>query len=50
MAQRALGNRAEQEQALAEFSRLRGARESRHAAMPPPKSDVTPQPLDIRQP
>ena len=48
-AYRALGKTAEQEKALAEFTRLRSA-EQRRAAVPQNKQDVTRQALDVKPP
>ena len=49
-AYRALGNTAEQERALAEFTRLRSRAEARRAAIPPGTRDVTPQEIDVKKP
>ncbi|NUR52810.1 MAG: tetratricopeptide repeat protein [Acidobacteria bacterium] len=49
-AYRALGKTAEQEEALADFNRVRSLRAQRTAAVPQPKRDVTPQSLDIKPP
>jgi tetratricopeptide (TPR) repeat protein len=48
-AYRALGKTAEQEKALAEFTRLRAAAQ-RAAAVPPDRRDVTRQELDVKPP
>jgi tetratricopeptide (TPR) repeat protein len=49
-AYRALGKTAEQEKALAEFTRLRSRAEQRRAAVPQNKRDVTRQELDVKAP
>lgn len=49
-AYRALGKTAEQEKALAEFTRLRNRVEQRRAAVPQNKRDVTRQELDVKPP
>ena len=49
-AYRALGKTAEQEKALAEFTRLRDRAEQRRAALPQNKQDVTRQELDVKAP
>lgn len=46
----ALGNTAEQENALAAFNRLRTAAAQRTAAVPQTKQDVTPQVIDLKPP
>jgi predicted Zn-dependent protease len=49
-AYRALGRSADQEKALAEFTRLRAAASTRSAAVPAARQDVTPQELDAKTP
>ena len=45
-----LGNTAEQEKALAQFTRLRDASARRATAVPQTKQDVTPQTVDVKSP
>jgi tetratricopeptide (TPR) repeat protein len=47
---KALGNTAEQEKALAQFTRLRDASARRATAVPQTKQDVTPQTVDVKSP
>ena len=47
---KALGNTAEQEKALAQFTRLRDASARRPTAVPQTKQDVTPQIVDMKSP
>jgi len=47
---KALGNTAEQEKALAQFTRLRDVASQRRTAVPQTKQDVTPQTLDVKSP
>jgi len=47
---KALGNTAEQENALAQFTRLRDASARRTTAVPQTKQDVTPQTVDVKSP
>jgi tetratricopeptide (TPR) repeat protein len=49
-AYRVLGKTAEQEKALAEFTRLRSSAAQRGAAVPPNKRDVTRQDVDVKAP
>lgn len=49
-AYRALGRTAEQERALAEFTRLRSSAEQRRAAVPQKERDVTRQEIEIKTP
>ncbi len=50
LAYRTLGRTAEQEKALAEFTRLRNAASSRSATVPDPRPDVTKQELETKPP
>jgi len=47
---KALGNTAEQEKALAQFTRLRDGAAQRRATVPQTKQDVTPQTIDVKSP
>src|SRR4029079_1832993 len=47
---KALGNTAEQEKALAQFTRLRDGAAQRRATVPQTKQDVTPQTIDGKSP
>jgi predicted Zn-dependent protease len=47
---KAVGNAAEQERALAQFTRIRDAAAQRRTAVPQTKQDVTPQTVDIKPP
>jgi tetratricopeptide (TPR) repeat protein len=47
---KALGNAAEQEKALAQFTRLRDTAAQRRTTVPQTKQDVTPQTIDVKSP
>jgi len=47
---KALGNAAEQEKALAQFTRLRDTAAQRRTTVPQTKQDVTPQVVDPKSP
>jgi tetratricopeptide (TPR) repeat protein len=47
---KALANTAEQEKALAQFTRLRDGAAQRRATVPQTKQDVTPQTIDVKSP